>query len=71
MRWFRTFIGGILAGISIAIGGTVFLSLENKPAADLAGKPGRYPADSPGGTGDPCGACAGGKGAGNLYGQAE
>ena len=30
MRWFRTFIGGILAGISIAIGGTVFLSLENK-----------------------------------------
>ena len=30
MRWFRTFVGGILAGISIAIGGTVFLSLENK-----------------------------------------
>ena len=30
MKWFRTFIGGILAGISIAIGGTVFLSLENK-----------------------------------------
>ena len=30
MKWFRTFVGGILAGISIAIGGTVFLSLENK-----------------------------------------
>jgi formate/nitrite transporter FocA (FNT family) len=27
---FRAFVGGILAGISIAIGGTVFLSLENK-----------------------------------------
>ena len=30
MKWFRTFVGGILAGISISIGGTVFLSLENK-----------------------------------------
>ena len=30
MKRFRTFIGGVLAGISIAIGGTVFLSLENK-----------------------------------------
>ncbi len=30
MKWFRTFIGGVLAGISIAIGGTVFLSLEDK-----------------------------------------
>ena len=30
MKWFRTFAGGILAGISIAIGGTVFLSLDNK-----------------------------------------
>ena len=30
MKWFRTFIGGMLAGISISIGGTVFLSLENK-----------------------------------------
>jgi formate/nitrite transporter FocA (FNT family) len=30
MKWFRTWIGGVLAGISIAIGGTVFLSLENK-----------------------------------------
>ena len=30
MKWFKTFVGGILAGISIAIGGTVFLSLDNK-----------------------------------------
>ena len=30
MKWLRTFVGGILAGISIAIGGTVFLSLDNK-----------------------------------------
>ena len=30
MKWVRTWIGGMLAGISIAIGGTVFLSLENK-----------------------------------------
>ena len=30
MKWIRTWIGGVLAGISIAIGGTVFLSLENK-----------------------------------------
>jgi formate/nitrite transporter FocA (FNT family) len=30
MKWLRTFVGGILAGISIAIGGTVFLSLENR-----------------------------------------
>ena len=27
---FRAFVGGILAGISIAVGGTVFLSLENR-----------------------------------------
>ena len=30
MKWLKTFVGGILAGISIAIGGTVFLSLDNK-----------------------------------------
>ena len=30
MKGFRTWIGGVLAGISIAIGGTVFLSLDNK-----------------------------------------
>ena len=30
MKRLRSFIGGVLAGISIAIGGTVFLSLENK-----------------------------------------
>ena len=30
MKALKTFIGGILAGISIAIGGTVFLSLDNK-----------------------------------------
>ena len=30
MKALKTFIGGMLAGISIAIGGTVFLSLENK-----------------------------------------
>ena len=30
MKWIRTFLGGVLAGISIAIGGTVFLSLEDK-----------------------------------------
>ena len=30
MKWLKTFVGGILAGISIAIGGTVFLSLANK-----------------------------------------
>ena len=30
MKAFRTLIGGMLAGISIAIGGTVFLSLDNK-----------------------------------------
>lgn len=30
MKWLKTFVGGILAGISIAVGGTVFLSLDNK-----------------------------------------
>jgi formate/nitrite transporter FocA (FNT family) len=30
MKALKTFVGGILAGISIAIGGTVFLSLDNK-----------------------------------------
>lgn len=30
MNRLKTFTGGILAGISIALGGTVFLSLENK-----------------------------------------
>lgn len=30
MKWLKIFVGGILAGISIAIGGTVFLSLDNK-----------------------------------------
>ena len=30
MKWIKTFVGGVLAGISIALGGTVFLSLENK-----------------------------------------
>ncbi len=30
MKAAKTLIGGVLAGISIAIGGTVFLSLENK-----------------------------------------
>ena len=30
MKWIRTFTGGVLAGISIAIGGTVFLSLEDR-----------------------------------------
>ena len=30
MNYLKTFIFGILAGISIAIGGTVFLSLDNK-----------------------------------------
>ena len=30
MKWFRTFVGGVLAGISIAVGGTVFLSLDDK-----------------------------------------
>ena len=30
MKAFRTFIGGVLAGVSIAIGGTVFLSLGDK-----------------------------------------
>ena len=30
MKQLKTFVGGILAGISIAIGGTVFLSLDNK-----------------------------------------
>ncbi len=30
MKALKTLIGGILAGISIAIGGTVFLSLDNK-----------------------------------------
>ena len=30
MNYVKTFIFGILAGISISIGGTVFLSLENK-----------------------------------------
>ena len=30
MKRFGTFVGGILAGISIAVGGTVFLSLDNK-----------------------------------------
>ena len=30
MKALKTFIGGILAGISIAIGGTVFLSLDSK-----------------------------------------
>lgn len=30
MKWLKTFVGGILAGISIAIGGTAFLSLDNK-----------------------------------------
>ena len=30
MKALKTFIGGILAGICIAIGGTVFLSLDNK-----------------------------------------
>ena len=30
MKAFKTFVGGILAGISIAIGGTVFLSLSDK-----------------------------------------
>ena len=30
MKHLRTFVSGMLAGISIALGGTVFLSLENK-----------------------------------------
>jgi formate/nitrite transporter FocA (FNT family) len=30
MNYVKTFIFGILAGISISIGGTVFLSLDNK-----------------------------------------
>ena len=30
MKRLKTFVYGILAGISIAIGGTVFLSVENK-----------------------------------------
>ena len=30
MKQLKTFVGGILAGISIAVGGTVFLSLDNK-----------------------------------------
>lgn len=30
MKSFKTFIGGVLAGISIAIGGTAFLSVESK-----------------------------------------
>ena len=30
MKTLRTFTGGFLAGVSIAIGGTVFLSLDNK-----------------------------------------
>ena len=30
MKALKTFVGGVLAGISIAIGGTVFLSLDNK-----------------------------------------
>ncbi len=30
MKWLKTFAGGVLAGLSIALGGTVFLSLENK-----------------------------------------
>lgn len=31
----KTFIGGVLAGISIALGGTVYLSLENKVVGAL------------------------------------
>ena len=34
MKAFKTFVGGILAGISIAIGGTVFLSLSGRDDAD-------------------------------------
>ena len=30
MKQLKVFLGGLLAGISISIGGTVFLSLENK-----------------------------------------
>ena len=30
MNYLKTFLFGILAGISISIGGTVFLSLDNK-----------------------------------------
>ena len=30
MKYLKTFAGGVLAGISIALGGTVFLALENK-----------------------------------------
>ena len=30
MKALKTFVGGILAGISIAVGGTVFLSLSDK-----------------------------------------
>ena len=43
MKWLKTFVGGILAGISIAIGGTVFLSLDNKVlgASDSICIPGR------------------------------
>lgn len=32
MKTIKTFIGGILAGVSIALGGTAFLSLESKAA---------------------------------------
>lgn len=35
MKTLKTFIGGILAGISIAVGGTVYLSLENKTVGAL------------------------------------
>ncbi len=31
MKILKTFVGGLLAGISIAIGGTIFLSVESKP----------------------------------------
>ena len=35
MKRLKTFISGVLAGISIAIGGTVFLSVENKALGAL------------------------------------
>ena len=35
MKRLKTFVYGILAGISIAIGGTAFLSVESKPLGSL------------------------------------
>ncbi len=35
MKRLKTFVYGILAGVSIAIGGTVFLSVENRALGAL------------------------------------